>query len=236
MSIPVATANVRKELKGAQVTHAVRAALPADLIGFQEVETKAHVNAVAHIQKGYATVWPGGTRKLNARNATPITYKTSEWRLKQHGCLLAVPGVAKISPSRYTVWALFAPHHPGDWTAFICVHALSGKDKHTGKVKGWKNHTRQFMWNIHMKQVRNLVAKIEKQHPFARIIVVGDFNEHNKLGKAQVGLPVHYADQPTHGGPHGSWFDLIATNRRVTHVYRRTNTPSDHDVLVAQID
>lgn len=238
--ITVATANVRKELKGSNVTKAVHAAAPCDIALWQEVETQAHANTVASLP-GFSTYWPGhvsrGRPNVNAANATPISFNHNRFELMYGGRRTAIPGVAKISPTRDTIWVVLRDRQTHQWGWAVDIHTISGIDKHTNRVKGWGNRTRKMMWNVHMRQVRNVVKMLQHNHPHAVFGVVGgDFNHPQKFGKAVIGVSTHYAAHPTHGGVHGSWFDLIGTNNHVRSIYRRTNTPSDHDVLVAVID
>lgn len=236
-NLQVATANIRKELHGQAVTNAVHLAMPADVVGWQEAETGPHLAVIASLP-GMATFWPGGTSgrrpKLNARNATPISWIASRFTLEYGGCRLAIPGIAKISPSRYTVWTVLKDHESGQWGWLVNVHTISGIDKHRNPVKGWRGKTRKMMWRLHMAQVRRVVAMLRRNHPHAAWgAVVGDFNwPEGKLTRGQIGVAPHYAQGPTHGR---NWFDVIGTDSQVVNIWRRTHTPSDHDVLTATL-
>lgn len=242
MPTRLATANVRKDLRGDDVNHAVDAAFPAAIVCWQEVESREHIAAIEQ-HPDVDTYWPGGryrlgrrkgTPRLNARNATPISWATDYYRLRRGHWRLAIPGIARVSPSRYTVWVVLDGLGRRD-ACVLSVHTVSGiaKASRSAAHRQWGGRTRRAVWRHHMSQIRRVTRRLRKLHPRALVGGGGDLNHAARLTSAYLGATPHYATKPTHGR---SWYDLVWTDAQVLEMHRRTATPSDHDVLVAVIE
>ena len=165
----------------------------------------------------------------NLRIPIPISWKKSEFELKDAGFLRTHNGKAKVSPHRYITWVKLRNKDTGQDVIRINTHFVSGAWSSPKPTTAW----RREMWNIHQNKLENLVAKFKKQGH--NVIVGGDFNRDSYK---VLGNQVKY-DNKLNVGTHGrSTLDymmhtpdgsLKSKGARVEHDYR-----SDHDAVVGQ--
>lgn len=225
------TANIKSnpEMPQDKVLHDVRkAAAQGDLIGWQEIGPSRYFDAIKSLGKDWGHYMP---KDGNLRIPVPISWKKSEWDLKDAGFKRTHNGLAKVSPHRYITWAKLKNKESGEEVVRINTHLVSGAWT-KGKLDRPTTPWRQEMWKKHMAQLDAMVSRFEKQG--LKVVVGGDFNRnHFKV----LGNDVAY-DNKLNVGTHGSsTYDYLMHTRDPelqhlrTRYERRLN--SDHDAVVA---
>jgi endonuclease/exonuclease/phosphatase family metal-dependent hydrolase len=225
------TANIKSnpEMPQDKVIHDVRkAAAQGDLIGWQEISPARYFDAIKGLGKDWGHYMP---KDGNLRIPVPISWKKSEWDLKDSGFKRTHNGKAGVSPHRYITWVKLKNKETGEEVVRINTHLVSGawtKSKQDRPTTPW----RQEMWKKHMAQLDAMVERFEKQGH--KVVVGGDFNRnHHKV----LGNDVVY-DNKLNVGTHGSsTLDYLMHTRdpELKHIktqYER-RLHSDHDAIVA---
>lgn len=215
MSLRVVTCNARKELHGAEPERVVATVrdLAPDVIGFQEVETQAHRDAVnALTRHGYVVFWPGG-----AGDAIPIAFRISTFRdMRVARTRQTHKGQRGVTPSRFIAWVVLIDQAGNSW-AFLNTHMITP----SGDPR-WRRHARIMRRRLALLRLR-----------WGRVVLTGDVNRSRWAPSGFTGL---WATQGTHGPRR--YLDLIAVAGRVAAVggVARVQTASDHDVLAARLE
>lgn len=208
-----------------KVRHDVqRAAKTGEIIGWQEIGPERYRDAIRNL-KGFSHFMPKGLE-------TPISWKTSEFKLLDSGVEKMHGGLAKVSPHRQVAWVKLQNKETGEVMIHMNTHLVSGAwNSKIQRSDPW----RKAMWNRHIEKMGNLIEKFEKQgHP---VTISGDFNRNSfKV----LGNKVVY-DSGLHSGTHGrSTLDYVMHTRggglkkissRVDRHYA-----SDHNAVTVRYD
>lgn len=208
-----------------KVLHDVRrAAKTGEIIGWQEIGPERYRDAIRSL-KGFSHFMPKGLE-------TPISWKSSEFKLLDSGVERMHGGLAKVSPHRQVAWVKLQNRETGETVIHLNTHLVSGAfNSKIQRSDPW----RKAMWARHMEKMGNLVERFERQgHP---VTITGDFNRnHFKV----FGNKVAY-DSGLRAGTHGSStldYVMHTPNRSIkkvsTHVDR--NYASDHNAVVVRYD
>lgn len=215
ITLKVVTCNARKELHGSapeQVVATVRD-LDPEVIGFQEIETDLHCQAVnALVRHGYAVFWPGG-----AADACPIAYKLATFpEAKVQRSRQTHRGQRGLTPNRYIVWLVLVDRD-GDTWPFLNTHMMTP--------------CTDRRWRAHARIMRRRLAILRRR--WGRVVMMGDVNRSKWAPSGFTGL---WANEGTHGPRR--YLDLLAIAGRIASVggVVRVQTASDHDVLVARLE
>jgi hypothetical protein len=208
-----------------KVRHDVqRAAKTGEIIGWQEIGPERYRDAIRNL-KGFSHFMPRGLE-------TPISWKTSEFKLLDSGVERMHGGLAKVSPHRQVAWVKLQNKETGETVIHMNTHLVSGAwNSKVQRSDAW----RKAMWNRHIEKMGRLVERFEKQgHP---VTISGDFNRnHFKV----LGDKVVYASG-LHADTHGkSTLDYVMHTRNSglkkvsTRVDR--NYASDHNAVIVRYD
>lgn len=225
------TANIRSnpEMPQAQVVADVRkAAAQGDLIGWQEIAPRRYFEAIRGLGKEWGHYMP---RDGKMPVAIPISWKKSEWSLKDAGFQRTHSGQPKVSPHRYITWVKLKNKRSGEEIIRINTHLVSGawsKKKADRPSTPW----RQRMWELHMTKLTALVERFkEKGH---KVVVGGDFNRDSYR---LLGNKVAYDNDLHVGTLGGSTLDYLmhTVDPELKHLRTRyaRKLHTDHDAVVA---
>ncbi|MCC6333853.1 MAG: peptidoglycan-binding protein [Myxococcales bacterium] len=206
-----------------KVRHDVRrAAKSGELIGWQEIGPERYRDAIRDL-KGFSHFMPKGLE-------TPISWKTSEFKLLDSGVERMHGGLAGVSPHRQVAWVKLQNKQTGEVMIHMNTHLVSGAwNSKTQPSDPW----RKAMWKRHIEKLGRLIERFEKQgYP---VTISGDFNRnHFKV----LGDKVVYASG-LRGGTHGrSTLDYVMHTRNgglkklSTHIDRRY--ASDHNAVIVR--
>lgn len=224
----IADGNVAKELDAVGVRGCLRLLVTANVAVFvgQEFERAHHVR-ILDGWPGLNTYWPSGKAEVNARNACPVSWRSSRFEFITGGAERLSKGVARLAPARFATWAALRDRETGETFAAVATHLQQGIRK-KGLIAAWGRITRLAMNWRQMRKVKALTRRLEQKYGF----VVGgmDGNHHRKLAGKILGARVYYAAKPTKGK---GFADLLWSRGpvKITGVHRVTD-PSDHDGLV----
>lgn len=208
-----------------KVRHDVqRAAKTGEIIGWQEIGPERYRDAIRNL-KGFSHFMPKGLE-------TPISWKTSEFKLLDSGVERMHGGLAKVSPHRQVAWVKLQNKDTGEVMIHMNTHLVSGAwNSKIQRSDPW----RKAMWNRHIEKMGNLIERFEKQgHP---VTISGDFNRnHFKV----FGDKVVYASG-LRAGTHGSsTLDYVMHTRggglkKISSRVDR-NYASDHNAVTVRYD
>ncbi len=223
----VVSMNVKSnpEMSQDKVIHDVRrAAKTGEIIGWQEIAPERYRDAIRHLP-GFNHFMPKGLQ-------TPISWKSSEFKLLDSGVEHMHGGRAGVSPNRSVAWVKLKNKETGETMIHMNTHLVSGA--WNSKVQA-TDPWRQQMWHQHMEKMGKLVERFEKQgHP---VTITGDFNRnHFKV----FGKKVAY-DSGIHAGTHGSStldYVMHTRNEALKKLSSRVDDhfASDHNAVVVRYD
>lgn len=165
-----ATINVKSnpEMSQAKVRHDVRrAASSAGLIGWQEMSPDRYRDAIRNLGPEWGHYMP---RDGKLDIPIPISWKKEKWKKLDAGFEKTHGGKAGISPNRYITWVKLKHRATGEEIVRVNTHFVSGAWRGDKPQQAW----RREMWNQHMDELRDLVARFEKQGQ--TVVLGGDFN------------------------------------------------------------
>ncbi|NYG55669.1 hypothetical protein [Nocardioides perillae] len=171
------SANVAFDLSAARQREDVRTAVRgADVVGWQEISTRAQVGAI-NGQRGWSTYWPGGRRRdgriaLSPMNSNPISWRRDTWTLvsaNRRLASLAIPGVCR---DRHLSWVVLQHRRSGVRVLRWNIHFVPA---------AWVDRRvsfkalRQAAWNRQARVLAALVAAGTRDG-HAAVIGGGDVN------------------------------------------------------------
>ncbi len=208
-----------------KVLHDVkRAAKKGEIIGWQEIAPERYRQAIRNLP-GFSHFMPKGLQ-------TPISWKTSEFKLLDSGVERMHNGKAGISPHRTVAWVKLKNKDTGETIIHMNTHLVSGAwNTKIQRSDPW----RQAMWKQHITKMGKMVERFEKQgHP---VTITGDFNRnHFKV----FGNKVDY-DSGIRAGTHGSsTLDYVMSSKHkgLKKVSSKVDThyASDHNGVTVRYD
>ncbi len=208
-----------------KVRHDVqRAAKTGEIIGWQEIAPERYKDAIRNL-KGFDTFMPKGLQ-------TPISWKTSEFKLLDSGVVPMHGGRAGVSPHRSVAWVKLENKETGEVMVHMNTHLVSGAfNTKQQATDPW----RKKMWAVHMEKMGNLIEHFEKKG--LPVTISGDFNRNQfKV----FGNKVAY-DSGLHANTHGqATLDYVMHTRNAglkkvsSHVDDRFD--SDHNAVTVRYD
>lgn len=232
IALRVGTCNIRNtpDLPRAQVRESAAVCkVKADVVGFQEIgEVQDHTD----VRIGLGDQWSGvagGTGKVEC----PIHFRKSLLELipdgqvpggyANSGLQLAHHGLAKVSPARYTTWAML--RSKGDHAiqfALVNVHMVSKPFDPKASHHTW----REEMWHVHYSKWAEMVNRYNDAG--LTVIAVGDFNA-GTVRKSDADMRWMWK----------SGIDKIGVLQGKTPLHltgvASYDTPSDHNLRVAKV-
>ncbi len=208
-----------------QVRHDIqKAGRLGDVIGWQEIKPANYREAIRKLP-GFDTFMPKGLE-------TPISWRTSEFKLVDSGVERMHGGRAGVSPHRAVAWVKLKNKETGDTLVHMNTHLVSGAwNSKQQATDPW----RKKMWNLHIEKMGKLVDRFERQG--FPVTITGDFNRnHFKM----FGNDVAY-DSGLHAKTHGrSTLDYVMHTRNPDLRKVRTHVDpgfaSDHNAVVVRYD
>ena len=208
-----------------KVSHDVRrAAKVGEIIGWQEIAPERYRQAIRNLP-GFDHFMPKGLQ-------TPISWKSSEFKLLASGVERMHGGKAGISPNRTVAWLKLKNKQTGETVIHLNTHLVSlAWNTKISRSDPW----RKAMWNQHIAKMGKLVERFERQgHP---VTITGDFNRnHFRV----FGNKVDY-DSGLRRGTHGTSTldDVMSTrNQGLKRVSTKVDDrfASDHNAVVVRYD
>lgn len=234
-----ATANIAKELTGARVRADVqKVAQAADVVGWQEMGTPAHVTALLDLSLGtlgppgtltntrWGVFWPGGLPRRGVRpssaNLVPISWRRDRFTLVSSGAHKCIEGVSHVTPARFVVWVILRDLRTGGHLARINGHNIQ---------QAWTSHPeRRDEWRTWAAYATRKTNELAKTYP---TIGSADLNRNHWM---MPGARMCYASHGTFGG---SYYDAVWLDGPVAGVPSnppaRIGLNSDHDALVTTV-
>lgn len=218
------TANVAFDLSaGRQRADVLTAVRGADVVGWQEITTRAQVGAITDL-RGWSTYWPGGWRRdgkvsLESVNANPISWRTGTWRRVSAGhrlASLAIPGVCR---DRHLSWVVLQHRRSGVRVLRWNIHFVPAA--WVDRAVSFKA-MRQAAWTRQAQVVASLLAA-HSRAGHAAVIGGGDVNRR----AAFLGDRVVYDT----GHDHIDYLTHVPSARVYAYGPVRAEMNSDHDKL-----
>lgn len=217
----VATCNARKELSPREASTVINlAASRADILLFQEIETRGHKDAIHALERnGWDVYWP-----RFAANAVPVAWRKDRFRQVHKNKLRITKGRAGVTPNRYVVNVALVDKATGLEFGLVNTHLIS---------QAFTSHPeRRPTWNVAARLVADKAQDVLRYR--GAVIGGGDMNRDRW---APAGTTGAWTAHGTHGSEH---YDTLFYAGKVKIVDGPTRyalgNPSDHDLLVAEFE
>lgn len=177
------SSNIRCDMPGPppkyQTRHDTRviAREQGGIIGTQEYCDGIAPTVVSALGTGWARYTPG---RNSTRVDTPLFWQRSQWRLVSKGHIL----VSSLERHRTATWVVLQSRASGHRLIRVNTHWVPSAWQQNGATDICSDECqhaamldRRADWRLDRQRTRDLVARLQRNHPNAGVVITGDLNQ-----------------------------------------------------------